>query len=138
MDPLLSPQVNLAIQVIILFVLFASLALKGKRKYIMHGVTMLIGVILNVISFLLVMLPSLLSLEIVRTDPLSMISIFSILHGSLGVITGVFALWLVGSWHLQSSTANCIKRKKMMRTTLTLWLGVLFLGFVLYYLLYGF
>jgi len=67
---LIPPQINLGLQVIILALLFASLALKRKRKYFAHGATILIAVILNALSFLLVMMPSLLALEILKTQPL--------------------------------------------------------------------
>jgi uncharacterized membrane protein YozB (DUF420 family) len=138
MDPLISGQVNLAFQIVISILLLVSLAFKQRRKHLVHATTMLAAVVLNVVSFFLVMLPSLLSMEILKTDPFSVISMVVIVHASLGVITGVFSVWLIASWHFQSSTQNCVRKKKIMRTTLILWLIVLFVGFGLYYFLYGF
>jgi uncharacterized membrane protein YozB (DUF420 family) len=138
MNPLFSGQANLAFQIVVLVLLFVSLSLKQRRKYLAHGMTMSIAVVLNALSFLLMMLPSLLNMEIVKTEPFRSVSIAAIAHASLGVVTVVFTFWLVASWHFQSSTQNCARRKKMMRTTLTLWLIVLLLGFALYYFLYAY
>lgn len=137
MNPLFSGQANLAFQMVVFVLLLVSLGLKQRRKYLAHGITMSIAVVLNALSFLLVMLPSLLNMEIVKTEPFNAVSLAAIAHTSLGVVTVVFALWLVASWHFQSSIQNCARRKKMMRPTLVLWLIVLLLGFVLYYFLYA-
>jgi uncharacterized membrane protein YozB (DUF420 family) len=138
MNPLFSGQANLVFQIVVLVLLFVSLSLKQRRKYLAHGMTMSIAVVLNALSFLLMMLPSLLNMEIVKTEPFRSVSIAAIAHASLGVVAVFLALWLVASWHFQSSTQNCVRRKKMMRLTLILWLIVLLLGFVLYYFLYAY
>jgi uncharacterized membrane protein YozB (DUF420 family) len=138
MAPVISGQVNLAFQIVISILLLVSLALKQRRKHLAHATMMLAAVVLNVVSFFSVMLPSLLGMEILKTDPFGVISMVIIAHASLGVITGVFSVWLIASWHFQSSIQNCVRKKKIMRTTLILWLIVLFVGFILYYFLYGF
>jgi uncharacterized membrane protein YozB (DUF420 family) len=132
---LIPPQINLGLQIIMLAILFASLALKRKRKYFAHGVTMLIAVILNALSFLLVMMPSLSTLEILKTQPLHWFSLVALAHAGLGAITIILSIWIVVVWHLQSSNQNCIKKRKLMRLTLILWLLVFFLGFLLYAIL---
>jgi len=133
---LIPPQINLGLQVIILALMFASLALKRKRKYFAHGATMLTAVILNALSFLLVMMPSLSTLEILKTQPLHWFSLATLAHAGLGAITIILGAWIVAAWHLQPSNQNCIRKKKLMRLTLILWLTVFFLGFVLYAVLY--
>jgi uncharacterized membrane protein YozB (DUF420 family) len=138
MDPVISGQVNLVLQIVISILLLVSLVFKQRRKHLAHATTMLAAVALSVVSFILIMLPSLLSMEILKTDPFSVISMVVIAHASLGVITGVFSVWLIASWHFQSSIQKCVRKKKIMRTTLILWLIVLFGGFILYYFLYGF
>jgi uncharacterized membrane protein YozB (DUF420 family) len=138
MNPLFSGQANLAFQIVVLVLLFISLSLKQRRRYLAHGITMSMAAVFSALSFLLMMLPSLLNMEIVKTEPFSATSIATIAHASLGVITIVFALWLVALWHFQSSTQKCARKKKMMRATLILWLIVLLLGFVLYYFLYAY
>lgn len=133
---LVPPQINLGLQIIILAILFASLALKRKRKYFAHGATMLTAVILNALSFLLVMMPSLSTLEILKTQPLHWFSLATLTHAGLGAITIILGAWIVAAWHLQPSNQNCIRKKKLMRLTLILWVTVFFLGFVLYAVLY--
>ncbi|HVO37086.1 MAG TPA: hypothetical protein VMT01_02835 [Candidatus Acidoferrum sp.] len=138
MDPFVLAQINLGLQIAILVLLSVSTVLKKMRRRLAHGVLMSVATFLNLASFLIIMLPSLLRMEILRTNPYNIISIVTIAHASLGMITIIFSVWLVGSWHFKSSVQNCARRKKMMRTTLILWSTVLLLGFVLYYYLYGF
>jgi uncharacterized membrane protein YozB (DUF420 family) len=97
---------------------------------------MLAAVILNLFSFALIMLPSLLRMEIIITHPLHAVSITTLIHSSLGLAVIILGIWLVASWHLQS-LKNCFKNKRLMRLTSVLWLVVLLMGFLLYYLLYA-
>jgi len=133
---LIPPQINLSLQIATLIILFASLTLKRKRKYFAHGATMLTAVILNALSFLLVMMPSLSTLEILKTQPLHWFSLATLAHAGLGAITIILGAWIVAAWHLQQSNQNCIRKKRLMRLTLMLWVTVFFLGFVLYTVLY--
>jgi len=129
---------NLVFQIIILAFLVASLLLKKKRNYFLHGSTMMIVAILNAFSFILVMGPSLLNLgQFVANYPLSRLSVVAIAHGFLGAIAEILAIWVVISWRLRSSTKYCVRKRKMMRVTFVLWLIVVFLGVLLYAFLYG-
>jgi uncharacterized membrane protein YozB (DUF420 family) len=133
MDMLIPPQANVAFQVVILVMLFASIAFKLKRRFFLHGATVLIALVLNTVSFLLVMLPSLMNKEIFRTQ-----SVFTpfysvtLTHAALGAIAEILAVWLVASWHLQSSSRNCVRKRKVMDMTLVLWILALLLGILLY------
>jgi uncharacterized membrane protein YozB (DUF420 family) len=127
-------QINLAFQIMILVILFVTLALWQKHKNFLHGLTMLIAVVLNIASFLVIMLPSLLSVGIPQLSDVVSLVIFA--HATLGVTTMILGLWLVGSWHLQSSIQNCAAKKKVMRLTAVLWLVALLLGVLLYVYLY--
>ena len=133
---LISPQINLGLQITILIILFASLTLKWKGKYFAHGATMLTAVILNALSFLLVMMPSLSTLEILKIQPLHWFSLATLTHAGLGAITIILGAWIVAAWHLQKPNKNCIRKKKLMRFTLILWVIVFLLGFLLYAILY--
>ncbi len=136
MSQILPSQTNLLLQIIILAICFGSLALKRQRKYFLHGATMLIAVLLNILSFGLVMLPRLAELEILRMQPFHTISLIIFAHSSLGFLTIVLGIGLIFSWHLRSSTQNCAKRKRLMRHTLIVWLVTVFLGILLYTYLY--
>jgi uncharacterized membrane protein YozB (DUF420 family) len=60
----------------------------------------------------------------------------TLVHAGLGGTALVLGVFLVASWHLQASTQNCMRRKKMMRLTFVLWVLALILGILLYTLLY--
>lgn len=125
-------QVNLVFQIVVLAVFSVSLMLKSKRKLYLHGITMLIALVFNTASFAVVMLPSSLRLNY----SFNLFSLVTITHVILGALAESFAVWLVASWHLQSSFQSCMKRKKIMRVTMVLWLMALLLGILVYIFLY--
>jgi len=131
-------QINLVLQVAIFIILSASIReLKKKRNFPLHGSMMAIAVVLNFISFLLVMGPSLIGLqEFVLSKPLNILSIVTLLHASFGALAEVFGVWTVISWRLHSPVKYCMSKKKLMRAIIVLWLISLFSGFVFYALLY--
>src|SRR4030043_1207699 len=132
---LISPQITLGLQITILLLLFGSLNLKRKRKYFAHGAPMFTAVILNALSFLLVMMPSLSTLEILKTQPLHWFSLATLAHAGLGAIVIILGAWIVAAWHLQPSNKNCIKKRKLMRLTLILWFMTTIVGMMLYVVL---
>jgi len=139
--PMVSPfaaQINLVFQIVILAVLFASMgALKKKRDYSLHGSAMMIAAMLNAFSFIWVMGPSLLNLEQLVVDkPLNIISVATMAHAILGAIAEILAIWIVVSWRLRSSTKYCVRKRRIMRVTMVLWLIALFSGILLYAFLY--
>ncbi|MBS7633239.1 hypothetical protein KEJ15_06455 [Candidatus Bathyarchaeota archaeon] len=136
MDPLIPPQMNAVLQIIILAILFASIGFKIKKKYWQHGALTLIATVLNLFSFLLVMLPSALGKEIIQTQPFHAVSIAILSHSIVGAVTVLLSLWLVATWHVRSETKDCFKRKNLMRVTIALWMLSLVLGFLVYAYLY--
>ena len=128
-------QLNLILQIVIFIFLMGGLSFKQKGKFIQHGTMMLAAIILNMISFLLVMWPSFRGFDVLSFD--STIKYVAFLHGVLGAIAEVLGVFLVASWGLRKSVAGCSQRKSVMRLTLTLWIISLFLGFLIYALLYG-
>jgi len=116
---------------------FASLAFKKRRKFFLHGVTMIVAVALNALSFILIMGPSLFGLgSFIIAQTLDMISIVAVIHGVFGAVTEILGLWVVGIWRLQSSIQKCVRKKRIMRVTLAIWLIALLLGILLYTRLY--
>jgi len=130
-------QVNLGLQIGILALIWVAYFTKKRQKYFIHGTLMLVGVVLNVVSFLLVMGPSLLSFEIIRTQPLHEYSLITLTHAAIGGIALILGAITVASWHLQSSTKSCVKKKRLMKPTIILWTIALVLGILLYSILYG-
>ena len=133
---MLIAQVNLGLQITILAIVLIGYVLKRKAKFFLHGASMLVGVALNLISFLVVMGPSLLSFEIIRTQPMNEASLIALTHGIIGGTALVSGVLMVASWHLQSSTKSCVKRKTLMKITIVLWTIALVLGIWLYTILY--
>lgn len=130
-------QGNLVFQIIILALLVASLILKKRRNYFLHGATMMIAAILNAVSFILVMGPSFLDLkQFVVNYPLNRLSMVAMAHGILGAVAEILAIWIIVSWRLRSSTRYCARKRKIMQVTLSLWLIALFSGILLYAFLY--
>jgi len=133
---LIPPQANAMLQIVILVILLAGLGFKRKNKYLRHGTLTLVATVLNLFSFLLVMLPSLLEKEIVRTQPFHIISVVTLFHSAVGAVTVVLSVWLTAAWHLQSTPKDCFKRKNLMQITMVLWTLSLILGYLLYTYLY--
>jgi len=126
---------NLILQFVILALLFVGLFYKQKGKFVFHGSTMLIAVVLNAVSFFLVMWPSFVTFDFSVLD--SPIKIMSLTHGILGGVAEILGVFLVAAWGLQKNVQSCIKRKMIMRITIILWLIALVLGILLYANLYG-
>lgn len=129
-------QINLVFQILILITLSLSLVLKNKKKLYLHGSAMLFAFILNTVSIMLVMVPSL----YVKAEPISQVpfqtfSLFVLSHVGLGIIAEILAFWLVVSWRLRPPK-YCVGRRKLMRATIVTWVVALFLGIVLYLYLY--
>ncbi len=129
---LISPQINAVLQIVILALLFASMGFKLKKKYSLHGTLALVATILNLLSFVLVMLPSVLSKDIVRTNPFHVVSIATLFHSTVGAIAMLLSVWLVAAWHLQSLPKGCFRRKNLMRAAIAFWMLSFALGFLLY------
>ena len=137
MDASQIAQINLGLQIFLIILLLLSWTLKKKGKFYAHGSMMLIALILNAVSFFLVMGPSLLFWkELVAVIPLSTFSIIIMSHAGLGSLAELLGIYLVASWHLRKSTQNCAEKKRIMDATLVIWLIALYLGVLLYTTLY--
>jgi uncharacterized membrane protein YozB (DUF420 family) len=130
-------ETNLVLQIVAFVMVLMSYWFKRMKKYILHGRTMLVALVLTLASLFLVMLPSFLSLsESIIASTVTTAFLLAMVHASLGLVVEVLAIFLVGSWHLQKSTSNCIRRKKVMRVTMILWTATFILGVLLFLLLY--
>jgi uncharacterized membrane protein YozB (DUF420 family) len=138
MEPFVLATVSLFLQIVILILLFGSVGLKGKKKFRQHGITMLLAVVLHTITILLVMIPSFVSgfIPYFSTNISDAVSIIAIVHGAAGILAEVLGVLIVAFWRLQKSLQYCAPRKKLMRVTLILWLIALFVGVLLYIILY--
>src|SRR5208283_4292976 len=95
---------NLVLQIATLSIVISGYILKRRMQLIRHGTFMLVAVVLELFSFALVMGPSFLSLvgsSFIQRPIL--LSTVTIVHASLDALTLVTGIWIVGSWHLQTS-----------------------------------
>jgi uncharacterized membrane protein len=130
-------DLSLGLQVFVLALLFVSLVLKFGRKYLWHGVLMLLALVFHTASIFVVMVPSLMALaQAVLNFQLDRFSAVIMFHVAFGVLAEVLAVWLVGAWHLQPEASPCVRRKKWMRVTFIFWVAALALGILMYVLLY--
>ena len=126
--------ISLVTQMVVLVLLFGSLWLKGKKQYRQHGITMLTAVVVHLVVVLAWMLPEFYSLlrSLISINLADIITLTALVHAVTGIMTAIFGIWLVASWHLQADIKTCFAKKGAMRVTLTLWLIALVLGIILY------
>jgi uncharacterized membrane protein YozB (DUF420 family) len=105
----------------------------------LHGMTVAVATFLSLISFLVVMLPSLLSLrDFLVNYPYNQLAIIIFAHSILGAMVEILALALVITWRLRSNLKYCSRKKILMRVTFILWLAELILGILVYLYAYGY
>ena len=132
--------VSLVLQIVTLLILTVGISAKILRRLFLHGSVMLVAVIVHAASFLLVMVPSLLSLISESRLFVSLsteVSATILVHASLGIIAESLGIWLVFSWRFRPALEICVGRKSIMRSTLVLWVSALLLGIWIYFSLYG-
>ncbi len=134
---LLIASLSLVVQLITLSILISGYNLKRKMKFIKHGTIMLVAVAMQSVSFLLVMGPALLLiLENGLVQKPLLLSAVTLVHAILGGTSLATGIWITGSWHLQSSIENCIRRRNIMRYLIITWILALIFGITLYVLTY--
>lgn len=131
---------SLIIQIIVLFLLIFGYMLKRKLKFRQHGITMATAVVLHFSMVLYVMVPSLVYAiipEHIVPFPLQMVSLVTLIHVTLGTTSISLGVWIVASWRFRKNIQGCIRRKKFMLNTLTVWIASLVFGITLYALFIG-
>ncbi len=126
-------QYNLYLQVLFLALVFVSLGLKMQKKFRLHGITMLVAVVLHLISVIIVMIPSYINLlPLIAEGALNATFIIALVHGIIGILTAVLAVWIVASWRLRQSLKYCTPKKNVMRATLILWILAVIVAILMY------
>lgn len=131
-------DLNLILQIIILFVLLVSVMFAKRRDFRKHGSLMGLVVILNAISFFIVMGPSLIgNADLIQREFYSVGVLITLAHAVIGGLAEILGVWLVGEWLLRSSkTMACAGRKKLMRAAVSLWFIAIISGISLYVIYY--
>ena len=131
MAPFLS-SLNMILQIAILILLLMGyLEARRKRNFLKHGYYLTFAMIINTLSFLLIMGPSLIEYRI-WAQPLNLLNIIVIIHAVVGLVVIVQGIWIFWGWRLQSNVKGCIYKRKQMKTTLYLWILAFITGSILY------
>ena len=129
---------NLILQIVLVALLIWGRTHAKGGKYRNHGSFMAVAVALNIISFLLVMGPSMsLGWGIVVSQPTNPGVIISVIHAIGGGFALLSGIYFVISWRFADTFTRCMGRRTWMIATIGLWLlstltGIAF--YVYYYL----
>jgi hypothetical protein len=128
-------QVNLLIFLCVLSGLIVlSVILQRKRKFVWHGNTMLVLVMIAGLLTVVHMGPSFAWVVLETLKDFNWVAVLGIIHGLIGLVTLVSGVWLVGAWAFVGSSENqfCAPKRKLMWKILALWIISLGLGLVYY------
>jgi uncharacterized membrane protein YozB (DUF420 family) len=121
------------ITAILVLALFAIV----RKKYMIHGIIMVCSIVLHTISALVIVFPSLLSLDGVLSDLSTRLSLLVVTHAVVGSIVEILGVFLVAAWiSNRTKVDNCFKRKRVMEATIVLWVLEFALGVYVYMTLY--
>jgi hypothetical protein len=130
-------EANLVILVGTLCLVGLSLYLERKKKWVWHGNSMMVVMLVTVLLVIAHMGPSFVSAVSETISAFNFVALSGVIHGLIGAVSVVLGVWILWIWAINenSSTAYCAPRKKFMWKILAFWLLSLSLG-VLYYFLH--
>jgi uncharacterized membrane protein YozB (DUF420 family) len=124
---------NLIIQAVITVLLTIGVFHVKRRKLISHGYATLAAVILNALSVIIVMLPSV--LRILTGASLNSFTLIVIIHSILGAAAVIVGVYLMATWRLRTPGASCFRLRNYMRPLAIIWILSAALGAYVYYML---
>ncbi len=124
---------NLIIQAIITAALTLGIFYVKKRKITPHGYVTLAAVVLNALSVIIVMLPSV--LRIIDGASMNAFTLVVIVHSILGAVAIVVGVYLMAVWRLRKPGESCFKLRNYMRPLTMVWILSVALGAYVYYML---
>lgn len=108
-----------------------------RHSYAKHAVMMGTAIGLHTATILVIMVPSLLSMDGLLADFLTRFSLITLTHAMVGSLVEIMGIWLVAAWLTDTARVEkCARRKNVMRVTIALWLVELVLGIYIYMMLY--
>ena len=130
-------QANVAILIGAAVLIIVSLFLERKKKWVWHGNSMMVVMIITALLVLAHMGPSFVEAVLEAVNSLDIVAVVGVIHGVIGVFALILGAGLVWVWSINesSSTGYCFSRKNLMLKILALWLVSLGFG-GLYYLLH--
>ena len=128
----LMAQANLVILFGIVALVALSLFLERKKKWVWHGNSMMVVMIVTALLVIVHMGPSLVRTVTEGLSGFDMVSTMGVIHAVIGTVGILFGIWLVWVWAIDQSseTRFCAPKKKLMWKILALWLVSLGTRFV--------
>jgi ABC-type tungstate transport system substrate-binding protein len=129
----MSSEISMILQLAALAILIIGFIVVKQKKYMPHGVTMLLATLMNLTSVAVVMVP--VALRLADTS----IPGFNLLfrtHAILGVTVLALSIWIVADWRFQKPGPTCFQRKKWMLGLDLTWVAELIMGMLLFLELY--
>ena len=135
---LIQTDINLIIQIVMFIVIVVGLVYKSRKKFKIHGALMGIAVVLHLISFFTVMLPSFNNSYVYFVTATSDLGVQTMwIHVVPGALSMALGIFLVAAWALRpTNIAGCSKRKRIMDITILLWFISLIFGIASYIIYY--
>jgi uncharacterized membrane protein YozB (DUF420 family) len=130
-------DLSLILQVIIVAFLALAVYFRLRHSYPKHAVMMGAAIGLHTAAILVIMVPSLLSMDGSLADLSTRLSLITLMHAMVGSVVEIMGIWLVAAWLTDTARVEkCVRRRNVMRVTIALWLVELVLGIYIYMMLY--
>jgi hypothetical protein len=130
----MAQTINLGFQIGIFVLVIVGYVLFRKKKFIWHAQLMTIGFAMMIMSFLLVMLPSLWMSYTSFLDPTTFVfDTASIVHIPVGILGMVLGVFLVIRWARNDYKLTNMKAKWLMRAASVTWAANVVLGATIYF-----
>ena len=129
---------DLTIQIVVLFLLLYGYLLNRQRRFWQHGITMFVAVVLHLAMLFAIMIPSFVLAivpDFIVPNVYGIISVVTLVMTIAGTLAVSLGVWLVASWRFQG-LKGCQNKKRIMLTTMAMWLISLSFGIVLYIIFY--
>ena len=135
----LGVDINLIFQVIMILILVFSIIFKSKKEFKIHGGLMGLALILHILSFLIVMLPTFSGgFEFFTTNTANTGVQIIWIHAITGLTVIIIGIFIVGTWLVHpKNIATCFRKKRYMDITATFWFISLLFGIITYMRFYG-
>lgn len=133
---MMSPNVNLLIQILMGLALLVGMFLARQKKYVAHGICQTVVLVLNLVVIIFFMLP--VFGKVVEPNLFTKggqpFYFFPTLHAFFGTFAEIFGLYLILiGWKLLPESMRLKNFKRWMRFELGLWWLVIVLGLATYY-----
>lgn len=130
----MSGTVNIFAQFGILAALLIGIMYVKRLRYGLHGYLTFFAVALNILSVVLVMLPSMVG--ILSGASLSTFTVIVGIHSVLGLVALAVGMYIVLVWRFRKPGVSCFRLRWSMGPLAAAWVVTMILGVLMYLILY--